>query len=114
MQTHTVLGQQMLGDVTILQGEALRVVRHHHERWDGAGYPDGLAGDEIPLAARIFAVADALDAMTSDRPYRPARRWDDARREILRESGAQFDPTVIDAFRDCDPRLRRIHYEVRG
>ena len=70
METHTVLGEQMLGGVAVLQGEGLKVVRHHHERWDGGGYPDGLCGTDIPIGARIFAVADALDAMTSDRPYR--------------------------------------------
>ena len=75
MRTHTLLGEQMLGGVAFLRGEGLRIVRSHHERWDGRGYPDGIAGTDIPLAARIFAVADALDAMTSDRPYRPALSW---------------------------------------
>src|SRR5437764_6322004 len=70
MQTHTVLGEAMLAGVAFLQGAGLRIVRSHHERWDGRGYPDGLSGEEIPLGARIFAVADALDAMTSNRPYR--------------------------------------------
>ena len=72
MQTHAALGEQMLGGVAFLKGTGLRVVRHHHERWDGSGYPDQLAGEQIPLGARVFAVADSLDAMTSDRPYRPA------------------------------------------
>jgi len=75
MQTHTVLGEQMLGGIAFFEGEALTVVRSHHERWDGNGYPDGIAGDEIPLGARVFAVADTLDAMTSDRPYRAALDW---------------------------------------
>jgi HD-GYP domain-containing protein (c-di-GMP phosphodiesterase class II) len=79
-------------------GEGKLVVRHHHERWDGTGYPDGLAGDEIPLAARVFAVADTLDALTTDRPYRPASHWSDARREIRRSTGTQFDPTVVAAY----------------
>jgi ribonuclease P protein subunit RPR2 len=108
MQTHTVLGEQMLGGVAFLQGEGLRVVRSHHERWDGGGYPDGIAGTEIPLGARIFAVADALDAMTSDRPYRRAMSWAAAGREILRESGRQFDPSVVDAFVGRDRALRAI------
>src|SRR5207253_2904182 len=69
MQTHTVLGEQMLGGVAVLRGDGLEIVRSHHERWDGGGYPDGLSADEIPLGARVFAVADALDAMTSNRPY---------------------------------------------
>ena len=76
METHTVLGEAMLSGVVFLKGEGLKIVRSHHERWDGRGYPDGLAGDEIPLGARIFAVADALDAMTSHRPYRRALSWE--------------------------------------
>ena len=85
MQTHTVLGEAMLSGVAFLKGVGLKVVRSHHERWDGRGYPDGLSGDEIPLGARIFAVADALDAMTSHRPYRRALSWQAARTETLKE-----------------------------
>jgi response regulator RpfG family c-di-GMP phosphodiesterase len=114
MQTHTVLGEQMLGGVAFLQGVGLDVVRGHHERWDGAGYPDRLAGTDIPLAARIFAVADTLDAMTSDRPYRRAGRWRDAGVEILRQSEHQFDPSVVRAFRASEPRLRAIRGEFVG
>ena len=109
METHTVLGEQMLGGVAVLQGQGLKVVRHHHERWDGHGYPDGLSGTDIPIGARIFAVADALDAMTSDRPYRSAGAWDAAGHEILEQSGRQFDPDVVRAFGDVEPRLRAIH-----
>jgi putative two-component system response regulator len=108
METHTVLGEQVLGGVAFLQGEGLRVVRSHHERWDGRGYPDGLTGDGIPLAARIFAVADALDAMTSNRPYRRAGSWDAAGREIVEQSARQFDPGVVQAFVDREPALRTI------
>ena len=90
------------------RGEGLRIVRCHHERWDGGGYPDGLGGDEIPLAARIFAVADTLDAMTTDRPYRKAGPWEHARDEIVRLAGAQFDPEIVDAFREREPALREI------
>jgi len=108
MEQHPVLGHEMLRDVSFLQGEGLAVVRSHHERWDGRGYPDGREGTEIPLAARVFAVADALDAMTSLRPYRLPRPWRDAGREILAESGLQFDPRVIDAFKDSEPRLREV------
>jgi cyclic di-GMP phosphodiesterase len=108
MQTHTVLGEQMLGGVAFLRGEGLRVVRSHHERWDGGGYPDGLAGDEIPLSARIFCVADTLDAMTSDRPYRKACPWTAARTEVARLTGAQFDPAVVDAFHERESQLREI------
>jgi response regulator RpfG family c-di-GMP phosphodiesterase len=105
MQTHTVLGEQMLSGVTLLQGGGLQVVRSHHERWDGGGYPDGLSGADIPVAARVFAVADALDAMTSDRPYRGALSWEHARNEILEESGRQFDPGVVEAFAASEQAL---------
>jgi response regulator RpfG family c-di-GMP phosphodiesterase len=111
MKTHTVLGEQMLGGVAFLQGEGLKVVRSHHERWDGSGYPDGIAGPDIPPAARIFAVADALDAMTSDRPYRPARSWEEAGREIVAESGKQFDPAVVAAFVERETTLRAVRRE---
>jgi len=111
MKTHTVLGEQMLGGVAFLKGEGLRIVRSHHERWDASGYPDGLGGTEIPLAARIFAVADALDAMTSDRPYRPSLTWEKAGREIVREAKGQFDPAVAGAFVEREDRLRLIRRE---
>ena len=108
MRTHTVLGEQMLSGVAFFHGEGLRVVRSHHERWDGDGYPDGLAGTEIPLGARVFAVADALDAMTSDRPYRRARPWREAGRELVRETGRQFDPDVVSAFAEIEGRLAEV------
>jgi len=105
MQTHTVLGEQMLGGVAFLQGEGLHIVRSHHERWDGKGYPDAVAGADIPLGARVFAVADALDAMTSHRPYRRALRWTVARDEIVAQAGKQFDPDVVDAFLEREGEL---------
>jgi cyclic di-GMP phosphodiesterase len=105
MQQHTVLGERMLAGIALLRGDGLRVVRSHHERWDGGGYPDGLAKTRIPLAARVFAVADALDAMTSDRPYRCALDWDAARSEILAQAGSQFDPVVVEAFEECEEEL---------
>ena len=71
MERHPLIGEEIIRDIDFL-APAREVVRHHHERWDGRGYPDGLAGEEIPLAARVFALADALDAITSDRPYRAA------------------------------------------
>jgi ribonuclease P protein subunit RPR2 len=86
-----------VGGVEFL-AEAVDVVRSHHERWDGTGYPDGLAGEEIPLAARVFAVADVFDALTTDRPYRQAIPMVQAREIISRGSGSHFDPAVIDAF----------------
>jgi response regulator RpfG family c-di-GMP phosphodiesterase len=112
MRTHTVLGEQVLGGVAFLHGTGLRVVRSHHERWDGSGYPDGISGTDIPLAARVFAVADALDAMTSDRPYRRARSWAQAGRELLQEAGHQFDPEVVRAFVGCEERLRRLRADL--
>jgi response regulator RpfG family c-di-GMP phosphodiesterase len=112
MQTHTVLGEAMLSGVVFLKGEGLKIVRSHHERWDGRGYPDGLVHDEIPLGARIFAVADALDAMTSHRPYRRAMSWDAAHAEILEQRKRQFDPDVVDAFVMVEPALREIRREL--
>jgi ribonuclease P protein subunit RPR2 len=94
---HPVIGAEILSDVSFL-GEAKLIVRHHHERWDGTGYPDGLHGDDIPLAARVFAVADTLDALTSDRPYRAAVGWSEAREVIRANSGTQFDPSVVHAY----------------
>src|SRR5215207_10850641 len=111
MKTHTVLGEQVLGGVAFLHGQGVLVVRSHHERWDGAGYPDGIGATEIPLSARVFAVADALDAMTSDRPYRKARNWVQAGREVLQQSGRQFDPEVVSAFIACEDRLRAVRDE---
>jgi response regulator RpfG family c-di-GMP phosphodiesterase len=112
LETHPVLGEQMVGSAALLRGHGAQVVRSHHERWDGRGYPDGLAGKEIPLPARVFSVADALDAITSDRPYRPARSWPSAVDEIVAQAGTQFDPSVVDAFREREEILRRIYYEV--
>jgi ribonuclease P protein subunit RPR2 len=112
MQTHTVLGEAMLSGVAFLKGEGLKIVRSHHERWDGGGYPDSLAGDEIPLGARIFAVADALDAMTSHRPYRRGMSWKAARTEILDQRKRQFDPEVVDAFVSAETHLKAIRREL--
>jgi len=112
MEQHPVIGWEILRDVDFL-GEAKAVVRHHHERWDGTGYPDRLAGDEIPLAARVFAIADTLDALTTDRPYRPGRGLDSARDVIAEEAAAQFDPTAVDAFLAVPPEeLERIRTEI--
>ncbi len=108
---HPVIGVEILQDVALLQGEGLRVVGSHHERWDGRGYPEGRAGDDIPLGARIFALADTLDAMTTDRPYRAALSWDDAVDEIVGQDGRQFDPGVVSAFAGREERLRRLYEE---
>ncbi|HEY6960877.1 MAG TPA: HD domain-containing phosphohydrolase [Gaiellaceae bacterium] len=106
MQQHTTLGAEILKGVGLLDGHGISVVRHHHERWDGSGYPFGLVRDDIPLPARIFAVADTLDAITSDRPYRAAGTWAAAADEIERGSGEQFDPRVVEAFKRAVPALR--------
>lgn len=97
MRNHPVLGYKILKDIEFLQ-DALPVVRYHHERWDGKGYPHGLKGMAIPLGARIFAVSDAFDAITSERPYSKARTYEQAKAIITKESGAAFDPTIVRAF----------------
>ncbi len=97
MRRHPGLGARILSGIPFLDA-ASRIVRTHQERWDGGGYPDGLRGEDITLGARIFAVADAFDAITSDRPYRPARFYAEARAEIEAGSGTQFDPRVVAAF----------------
>jgi HD-GYP domain-containing protein (c-di-GMP phosphodiesterase class II) len=97
MARHPIIGAEILRHVTFL-GEGIDVVRHHHERWDGSGYPEGLRGEEIPLPARLFSVADALDALTSDRPYRPAVGFAQARAVIRAGAGTQFDPAVVAAY----------------
>ena len=97
VKKHPVIGHQMCAPIPMLQSAAL-LVRHHHEKWDGSGYPDGLAGASIPLGARIFALADALDAMTSERPYRKTISLPDARAEIQRCVGSRFDPEIAAIF----------------
>jgi HD-GYP domain-containing protein (c-di-GMP phosphodiesterase class II) len=104
MRRHPEEGVRMLSGVPFLD-RALDVVRYHHERWDGGGYPAGLRGKEIPLWARIFSVVDALDAMTAERPYRPARSYQAALAEIRRHSGTQFDPAVVAALERLDPAV---------
>jgi HD-GYP domain-containing protein (c-di-GMP phosphodiesterase class II) len=97
MREHPLHGQRILRGIEFLEGAA-RVVAQHHERWDGTGYPLGLRGEGIDLNARIFAVADAFDAMTSDRVYRRGRDYDAAAAELEAFSGRQFDPQVVAAF----------------
>jgi response regulator RpfG family c-di-GMP phosphodiesterase len=97
MQEHARIGYDMVCRIAFLAGAA-EIVLTHQERYDGTGYPQGLMGEDIPLGARIFAVADTLDAMTSDRPYRRALPFAAAKAEIIRESGRQFDPKIVEAF----------------
>jgi HD-GYP domain-containing protein (c-di-GMP phosphodiesterase class II) len=98
MQYHPILGERIVARIPYLGGFARQVVAGHHERWDGGGYPRGLSGYQIPLAARIFAVVDAYDAMTNDRPYRKALPVDLALELIAGASGTQFEPAIANAF----------------
>jgi len=98
MRSHVALGEQIVARIPYLGGLARQVISAHHERWDGQGYPRRLSGEDIPLPARIFAVVDAFDAMTNDRPYRRALTVAEALREIRSGSGTQFDPEVVEAF----------------
>jgi putative nucleotidyltransferase with HDIG domain len=98
MKTHTVVGQKMLERIGGLLGDVGRIVRSCHERWDGTGYPDGLADTTIPLAARIVCTCDAWSAMTTDRPYRKALTQDAAAAELRACAGTHFDPAVVDAL----------------
>ena len=99
MRSHPHIGAKIVEPIPFM-GEAVEIVRSHHERYDGGGYPVGLRGDEIPLGARIFAIADAFDAMTSDRPYRRALPLEEAVEQVRAGSGTQFDPVCVDAFVD--------------
>ncbi len=102
MAQHTIIGERIISRIDYLMPIA-RIIRSAHERWDGAGYPDGHHGEEIPLASRILLVCDAFDAMTTDRPYRSALPVGDALDELARHAGSQFDPRVVDVFLACYP-----------
>lgn len=109
IKTHSAAGAAILaGSPSPLLQLAEQVARAHHERWDGQGYPDGLKGARIPLAARIVAVADVFDALTSRRPYKEAFPLDQSLAIIWAERGRHFDPDVVDAFRAIESRIRRI------
>ncbi len=117
MQTHVRIGYELVCRIAFLTGAAA-IVLTHHERYDGTGYPQGLVGKEIPLGSRIFVVADTLDAMTSDRPYRLALPFSAACEEIRRESGRQFDPEVVQAFLGITEgefsRIRQARFLMEG
>ena len=104
MREHCFRGYQMLRKIPFL-AEAADIVYSHQERYDGTGYPRGLKGTEIPMGARIFSVADTLDAITSDRPYRAAQSVEAAREEIARWADRQFDPDVVKAFLAMPARI---------
>ncbi len=114
MRRHPGMGGALVQRISFL-AEAARVVREHHERWDGKGYPRGLAGEEICIGARIFSVVDTFDAITSDRPYRAAQSVEAARAEIRRNAGTQFDPRVVEAFEAIsDAQLSVIRREAES
>ena len=106
MRRHPVHARNMLSAIEFLH-PALDIPHHHHERWDGSGYPDGLRGEQIPLHARLFAVVDVWDAVTSDRPYRKAWTERDAVNYLREQAGILFDPQVVDEF------LKLIHADWR-
>lgn len=109
MKQHTVIGAEILGQhPSGLLNLAATIARSHHERWDGTGYPDGLKGEDIPVAARIVAVADVFDALTSERPYKHAWSVEDALDLIRQQSGKHFDPTVVDVFIQNLPEILAI------
>jgi putative two-component system response regulator len=113
METHTIAGWEILGQTNIPQMHiAQEIARHHHERWDGTGYPDRLAATAIPIAARVSALADVFDALTHKRPYKEAWPIADALSEIKRLRGRQFDPELTDVFLDLVPRLQREHGDL--
>ena len=114
MREHCARGYNMLRKIPFL-AESAEIVYAHQEHFDGSGYPNALTGPEIPIGARIFAVADTLDAITSDRPYRRARSFDAAREEILRCSGSQFDPAVVEIFLKVPNELwHELRSEITG
>ncbi len=102
MRQHPIIGSKLLRRIDFLASARL-IVLYHHEKWDGSGYPQGLKGTEIPIGARIFALVDTLDAITSDRPYHKAEPFSAARAEIIRCSGIHFDPDVVRAFLSIPP-----------
>ena len=112
IESHVVLGEQLLAGVSFMSKDCLSIVRSHHERWDGSGYPDGLAREGIPLGARVFAVADTLDAITSNRPYRQAQPWDYALDEIGAQAGRQFDARVVSALHERSSELQSIREQT--
>ena len=104
VKTHSLLGARVLaGGESELLEVSERIVRHHHERWDGDGYPDGLAGEDIPAVARMTAVADVFDVLVHERPYKDSWSVEDAADEIRKGAGTQFDPDVVQAFEDLGP-----------
>jgi ribonuclease P protein subunit RPR2 len=112
IEQHPITGYQIVREIDFL-GQARDVIRHHHERYDGSGYPDRLRGDAIPMSARVFAVADVLDALTTERPYRAPSTIAQAREMIAAGAGTHFDPTIIAAFGEIpDAALDAVRVEI--
>lgn len=107
IKAHPVIGESILAPIGFLSEERV-LIRHHHERWDGGGYPDGLKGEEIPLLTRVITIADAFDAMTSDRHYRPAMSFEQGYHEVVRCKGTHFDPQIVEAFMAVFPHWVKI------
>ena len=105
VQRHPLSSAEIIQPIAYLR-ELVPAIRHHHERFDGKGYPDGLSGESIPFSARILTVADSFEAMTSDRPYRKALSFEKAMAEIRRCRGTQFDPAIVDAFLILSPAIK--------
>ncbi|MFC4640265.1 HD-GYP domain-containing protein [Deinococcus hohokamensis] len=98
MQSHVAMGTSMNESIPTIPRAARNVIRHHHERWDGTGYPDQLADETIPLCARLFSLVDVFDALTSERPYKRAWTRAQAAAELRAQSGRQFDPSLVEVF----------------
>jgi len=113
IKTHTVLGAESQKKTTTIMGDsdfskiAYNITRHHHERWDGSGYPDGLKGEEIPLEARIAAIADVYDALRSKRPYKNQMDRETARNIVVEGSGTSFDPELVEVFLQLEGEFSR-------
>lgn len=112
MESHPARSAELVGTISSLRGYIERSVRHHHENYDGTGYPTGLRREEIPLGARIVMIADTADAMTTDRPYRRALSYERVVAELRRYEGKQFDPDLVDAF--CDSSIIRAMIATKG
>jgi putative nucleotidyltransferase with HDIG domain len=112
MRTHPIRSYELVRTISGFRGGVESAVRHHHENYDGSGYPDGLAGPAIPVGARIIMIADTADAMTTDRPYRSALSYDELVAELDRYAGSQFDPELVNAFKSSPP-IRRLLADVR-
>jgi HD-GYP domain-containing protein (c-di-GMP phosphodiesterase class II) len=97
IKTHPDIGERIIHSIALFDRERA-AIRHHHERWDGKGYPQGLKGEEIPLTARIISVADTYDAIMNDRPYRPAQTKEWALDQLIKNRGTQFDGQIVDCF----------------